>query len=539
MSDNIRPFGEAPRLTSDTPWLLLGKGPSAAHYFPELAHQHPVFALNHAMRGVAATIGHAVDIEVFDDLGEADLTRVEYLCLPWVPHVRLWRPLYAGKTLFGPGSLTLPQYCKRNPLLESYRRRGRLLAYNLASSAPERRHPALPTIHGKTFSAALAVRLLAQAGVRRIRTLGVDGGSEYSAVFADIASRRKLQTAQTNFDIQFTEIAETMHHEGLDFGPLDQQIPARVFVGCMPEQDLAYQVLEYSIHRHSSVSVTVERLHCAIAAQGIIVPVPRHPANRGRTPFSFQRFAIPALCGRQGRAIYLDSDMLVLQDLRRLWAFPLGELQMASAAPPPTSRRPPQFSVMLLDCERLPWDVAELVAALDKGQLNYTALMHEMTTVPRWEASLPWHWNSLEHYEPEHTCLLHFTDMNGQPWLNALHPQAALWCRYLLDAMAAGHIVPSAVAENVRLGHVRPSLLTQVERGEADPLRLPFKSLARDPTRFLPVHLRGAGLAAWARFEWRRGRALLQHGYQQHLRAPMLHYASKATALGQKWLRRR
>lgn len=537
-SDGVRPFGAAPKLTSDTPWLLLGKGPSAAQYRSELAHRYPVFALNHAMRGIAATIGHAADIEVLDDLNESDLSSVEFLCLPWIPHVRLWRPLYAGKTLFGPGSLTLLDYCARKPLLESYRRRGRLLAYNLASAPTERHHPALPTIHGKTFSAALAVRLLAQAGVRQIRTLGVDGGSDYCAAFADIAERSKLQTAQTSFDIQFTEIAETIHREGLDFGPLDQQIPARVFVGCMPEQDLAYQVLEYSIRRHSSVSVVVERLHSAIAARGIRVPIPHDPANRGRTPFSFQRFAIPALCDRKGRAVYLDSDMLVLRDLRPLWAFALGDCQLVSAAPPPGSPRPPQFSVMLLDCERLPWDVETLVAALDAGTVSYAALMYEMATVPSWEAALPWYWNSLEHHEPEHTCLLHFTDMNNQPWLNALHPQAALWCRYLLDAIKAGDIAPDEVAKNVRHGHVRPSLLTQVERGEVDPLRLPFRVLAQDPARFLPVHLREAGRVARARFEWRRGQALLRYAYYTNLQSPLRHYGSKAVALGRKWLGR-
>jgi hypothetical protein len=43
------------------------------------------------------------------------------------------------------------------------------------------------------------------------------------------------------------------------------------------------------------------------------------PGMNWGTPFSGFRFAIPELCGFQGRAIYLDVDMLVLADIAELW----------------------------------------------------------------------------------------------------------------------------------------------------------------------------------------------------------------------------
>src|SRR5690349_14189084 len=38
------------------------------------------------------------------------------------------------------------------------------------------------------------------------------------------------------------------------------------------------------------------------------------------TQFSFSRFLTPWLCGYDGWAIFMDCDMLVLDDIARLWA---------------------------------------------------------------------------------------------------------------------------------------------------------------------------------------------------------------------------
>ena len=56
--------------------------------------------------------------------------------------------------------------------------------------------------------------------------------------------------------------------------------------------------------------------------------------NRPRTPFSFQRFLIPELCGYSGKAIYLDADMQVFRDIRELWNYDFSgcDLQTVRAA---------------------------------------------------------------------------------------------------------------------------------------------------------------------------------------------------------------
>ena len=46
------------------------------------------------------------------------------------------------------------------------------------------------------------------------------------------------------------------------------------------------------------------------------------PGRNWGTPFSGFRFAVPELCSFQGRAIYLDADMIVLADIAELWEQP-------------------------------------------------------------------------------------------------------------------------------------------------------------------------------------------------------------------------
>lgn len=506
---------------SDLPWLILGKGPSSGAYEETLTDHYNVIALNHAMRGKRAAIGHTLDIEVLSQLSARDVQGLDWLCLPWIPHIRVKRPLYRASAYFTPGAKTLADYASSLPLLADFLNRGRVLAYNYSTVPRVRRNPRLPSLdQSHSFSAAVVLDLLAQAGARTIRTLGVDGGVRYASAFADVEHRTKLKTAQTSFDSQFQEMAEILNRHTLLSGPLDCEVPAKVYVGCMPEQDLAYRVLKYSIKRHSSLSVEVQRLHEAVSDAGMHIPVPADPRNRGRTPFSFQRFAIPALRNYQGRALYLDSDMLVLKDLRPLWTFDMQGMQMLSAAPPSGSERRPQFSVMLIDCAELRWDVGSTVAALDAGQVSYEQLMHEMVSVDRRAAIIPETWNSLERYLPGETCLVHFTDMDSQPWLDPLHPHGSLWCGYLLDAVEAGAISRECVAAEVQRGHVRPSLLVQLDRREPDPRRLPLAVLRRDLAEFFPPHRQSTSRLSRWKHESYRAQALARHALNDGLLKP-------------------
>lgn len=439
---------------AEPPWLMLGKGPSF-----DLRHSHDLSAyrlmsLNHVVRELPVTVAHMIDIDVVSACAEAIPANAQVLVMPWYPHV---------KNLVG--TKTLQQWVQELPTLKRMDDEGRLLWYDLSTS--KQRHGNRPMVRAAAFSAEAGLNLLAQAGVRRVRSLGIDGGASYGNAFDDLKSVTRLNNGHPSYNLQFEGFARTIHATGVDYAPLAIDSPIRIYVGSQEEQMLAVRVLEYSVRRHASMSTEVVPLHRA----GISFPMPREAKNRPRTPFSFQRFAIPMLAGYRGRAIYLDSDMMVFRDIRELWTMPFDGADLLAAKARDETDRRPQFSVMLLDCAALAdWKPEKVVEALDSGRLTYEQLMYDMALARTVRAAIPSTWNSLEHYEADRTGLLHYTDMNIQPWVYRRNRWGRLWTRELLMAIHDGFITIEEVREHVERGWVRPSLLQQVLREHESPL---------------------------------------------------------------------
>jgi hypothetical protein len=89
----------------------------------------------------------------------------------------------------------------------------------------------------------------------------------------------------------------------------------RVFIGYDPREAAAFSVLAHSIHRRASRPVSVTPLRLSELAG--LYTRPRDPL--ASTDFSFSRFLTPYLCGFEGWAIFMDCDMLVLDDIAGLW----------------------------------------------------------------------------------------------------------------------------------------------------------------------------------------------------------------------------
>ena len=252
-----------------------------------------------------------------------------------------------------------------------------------------------------------------------------------------------------------------MRERGIDYDPLVE--PLRVFVGVDDSQLVAARVLEYTIRKHASCPVRF------IPMIDVPSPQPKDPANRARTGFSFSRFHIPRLAGFRGRGVYMDADMQVFADVAELLERDMGShtlLCTRQDEPPPAWKDNDwfhpgrQMSVMVLDCERLRWDVDEIIAGMDRGEYGYADLLFDMCIVPEEQIddSLPPAWNHLEHYEPGETRLLHYTVVPTQPWKSDANPLRELWERAFTEAQAAGLIYPSEVRLAVRAGHVKRSL---------------------------------------------------------------------------------
>lgn len=264
--------------------------------------------------------------------------------------------------------------------------------------------------------------------------------------------------------------------------------PIKIFVGTEEEQMLAVKVLEYSIKKHATMAVEVTPLFAAIRQKGINIPEPQDPKIKPRTPFSFQRFAIPALKNYRGKAIYLDSDMLVFQDIKELWLWEFDGADLLSVYEPSDSSRLPQFSVMMLNCQQLTWDAEQLVKELEAGKWTYKQFVLEMAPANNISAVLPSQWNDLERYSQGETALTHYTDMPSQPWLKTHNPFAWVWCQELFNAIEDGFISKKFIKQEVKRGWVRPSLIYQLEHNIIDPSKLPESVIQKDKLEFTPPH---------------------------------------------------
>ena len=238
--------------------------------------------------------------------------------------------------------------------------------------------------------------------------------------------------------------------------------PARIYIGTDPSQEIARKLLEFSMRRHTTMPLVFDTM------ASVRWPRPKDPRMQPRTEFSFHRFAIPQLAGYHGRAAYVDADMLVFRDLRELWSIPFADATVLHA-PSSDPKRPKQFSVMLLDCDRLRWRPEEIVAGLDAGRFDYEQLVGNVCLEPpeRVQARIPVEWNSLDRYEPGRTGLLHFTHIETQPWVYARHPHGAVWVEALRDAIDAGVVAAAEVDDAVRRGWARPSLPKQLRTKQA------------------------------------------------------------------------
>lgn len=91
----------------------------------------------------------------------------------------------------------------------------------------------------------------------------------------------------------------------------------KVFIGYDTREDIAYQVCKSSILRHTNSDIDVESLvQQDLRERGYYR---REPDNLSSTEFTFTRFLIPELMEFQGWALFMDCDMILQDDIQKLF----------------------------------------------------------------------------------------------------------------------------------------------------------------------------------------------------------------------------
>lgn len=227
--------------------------------------------------------------------------------------------------------------------------------------------------------------------------------------------------------------------------------PIRIFVGVEPKTEIAFKVLEHTIRKHASREVEITPMigpAWEYSLEGIKVG----------TGFSLRRWMIPAACGWEGHAVYLDSDQIVFGDIAELYekaqelmpAEPTAPVIACTFQPDKYSKTPwPQTSVMVIDCFRAfvhtHFDIKRVLQWLRKfpGAKHYADLMHGVG-LPIAEP-LPVEWNHLNVYKDGVTKLLHYTKEPEQPWYKPDHPLAGLWKKEFVECLEAGKVTRADV----------------------------------------------------------------------------------------------
>jgi len=182
------------------------------------------------------------------------------------------------------------------------------------------------------------------------------------------------------------------------------------------------------------------------------------------TMFSFCRAMVPEICGFEGEAIYLDSDMIVFESIEAVWNLPMNGAKILRL-------EAGQFAVMKWDCEDVQaWSIGTMLRAGIPYREILTGRIYPKGFV---RCAIPNKWNSTDRM-PKGGGLLHFTRMPTQPWVRPGHPLGGVWFDLLAEAVESGFLHPDLVHHEVREQDItstwqaaiwpQPHVLTELEK---------------------------------------------------------------------------
>lgn len=90
------------------------------------------------------------------------------------------------------------------------------------------------------------------------------------------------------------------------------KVPVRLFIGFDPREAACYHVFAQSVIDKASLPVSFHPLHKPML-DGF------DGQQDGTNAFIYSRFLVPYLCGYEGFAIFVDGDMVCMEDIAKLW----------------------------------------------------------------------------------------------------------------------------------------------------------------------------------------------------------------------------
>ena len=206
----------------------------------------------------------------------------------------------------------------------------------------------------------------------------------------------------------------------------------RIFIGWDSREAECADVLTYSLKKHTTIPLDIRYLKLS----ELDLDRPSDPLQS--TEFTYSRFLVPYLCQYEGKAIFMDCDMLCLGDIKELDGLDMSQyaLRVVKHNHQPMEKlkmdgkiqtvypRKNWSSLMILNCQELKLWTKEVVENMSG------AYLHRFKDIPDEKiGDIPKTWNTLD-WMDETTKLIHYT--KGGPWFEQWrdHPYGAIWLKY-------------------------------------------------------------------------------------------------------------
>lgn len=209
----------------------------------------------------------------------------------------------------------------------------------------------------------------------------------------------------------------------------------RIFIGYDSHMPVVFNVLTHSIHVRASQPVAITPI--MLSQLGGLFNRERNPLQS--TEFSFTRFLTPHLCDYEGWSIFMDNDMIVLDDIAKLWALRDERYAVQVVKHHHTPKEDTKFldqpqtkyekknwsSVMLFNNARCKALTPEYVNTASGLELHQFKWLGDDSLI----GELPHRWNHLVDYDPPNNdvSLIHYT-LGGPYYHEFMHCEhAAAW----------------------------------------------------------------------------------------------------------------
>lgn len=190
------------KLDKTKPWLIIGKGPSFDELLLHDLEKYNVLGLNEVCQIVKCQIGHFIDVEV---LSHNFIENCEAIVSPVRPHKNC-----KVSNRFLTSYYFIPYHEELNAL-------NKLYCYNCTTYKGAHFTDFGPVVKVRYFSVEAAFRLLAMSDVKKIYTLGIDGGTTYATAFQHL---KPLRNGRKSFTEQFEELEAIVAKFDIDWKEL-------------------------------------------------------------------------------------------------------------------------------------------------------------------------------------------------------------------------------------------------------------------------------------------------------------------------------